>query len=242
MAELYRASNLCRRYGPVEAVRRCSFVIQEGDLICVTGPNGAGKSTLMEMLGFLIPPSQGELWFRGHRIPGAGKPVANRLAKLVTVMLQHPYLFHGSVRHNLDMALNARPADKSERHGRASRVLRQLDLEHLTDRPAKSLSVGERQRVALARAICLKTPVLLLDEPTANVDEEHLPAIEALIRRLRGEEGVTIVMATHDVSLADRVGADVWHICKGSLLPAPLRPGVCETDAQIRSLAGQPRD
>jgi len=213
---------LCRRYGPVEAVRRCSFAIQEGDLICITGPNGAGKSTLMEMLAFLLPPSQGELWFRGHHI---GKRVDDRLARRVTLMLQHPYLFDGSVQANLDMALNARLADKSERHGRVSRVLRQLDLEHLAHRPAKSLSVGERQRVALARAICLKTPVLLLDEPTANVDEEHLPAIESLIRRLRGEEGVTIVMATHDVSLANRVGADVWHIYKGSLLPRLEAPG-----------------
>lgn len=219
MVEVYRASNLCRRYGPVEAVRRCSFVIREGDLICITGPNGAGKSTLMEVLAFLSPPSDGELWFRGRRVQHAGKVMDQQSVKQVTLMLQHPYMFHGSVRSNLDMPLKARGIGTLERDGRISDALKQLNLDHLADRPAKSLSGGERQRVALARAACLNTPVLLLDEPTANVDEEHLRVIESLIRRLRTEKGVTIVMASHDIALVNRLGGDVWHLYDGSLLP-----------------------
>lgn len=218
MAELYRASNLCRRYGPVEAVRRCSFVIEERDLVCITGPNGAGKSTLIELLAFLIPASDGELWFRGHRI-SPGRAVNCKYAGQVTLMLQDPYLFDGSVRRNLEMALKAHRVGEFERSRRIVNILERLNLEHLADRPAKSLSAGEKQRVALARAVCLGTPVLLLDEPTANLDEEHLSLVESLIRGLRDEKDVAIVMVTHDVSLAERLGADVWHMYEGSLLP-----------------------
>ncbi len=170
------------------------------------------------MLAFLSPPSDGELWFRGRRVPGSGKAMDWQSARQVTLMLQHPYLFEGSVWANLEMALKARGIGRSERNTRIVDALKRLNLASLGDRPAKSLSAGERQRAALARAVCLKTPVLLLDEPSANVDEEHLPVIESLIHQLR-HDGVTIVMATHDAGLARRLGADVWHMYNGGLLP-----------------------
>ncbi len=216
MKELYKAVDLCQRYGKVEAIRGCNFVIHEGDLICVTGPNGAGKSTLLDLLAFLNYPSDGELWFKGSLVqPAMGRESLER----VTLVLQHPYIFHGSVRSNLETVLKARRISKPERDERIHDALDQMNLTHLANRPGKSLSSGEQRRVALARALCLRTSVLLLDEPMANVSEEHLPVIENLIRHLRTEEGVTIVIATLDRGLASRLGAELWHMYEGSLLP-----------------------
>jgi tungstate transport system ATP-binding protein len=186
--------------------------VQQGETLVVVGPNGAGKSTLLRLLNFLEPPSGGRLLFRGEPVP---HPAPLGLRRRVTTVFQRPALLNRSVWDNVAYGLRVRGGAPGEP---LRELLRRLDLEGLAGARAGSLSGGEAQRVALARALAVGPEVLLLDEPTANLDPYNLSVVESMIQRLRAEGASTLVVVTHNVFQARRLADRVAMLHGGRLI------------------------
>jgi tungstate transport system ATP-binding protein len=188
--------------------------VQPGETLVVVGPNGAGKSTLLRLLNFLEPPSGGRLRFRGEPVP---HPAPLELRRRVTTVFQRPALLNRTVWDNVGYGLRVRGIAP----GKPLRgLLRSLDLEGLAQARAGSLSGGEAQRVALARALAVEPEVLLLDEPTANLDPYNLSVVEGMIQQLRAEGSCTLVVVTHNVFQARRLADRVAMLHGGRLIEA----------------------
>jgi tungstate transport system ATP-binding protein len=191
--------------------------LNPGLVYSLTGPNGAGKSTLLRVMANLQSVQRGDLVFASN---DSDNLISQR--QKVTLVAQSPYLFKGSVADNLDYGLKLRKIDATERKKRISTTLSNVGLAGFEDRAANKLSGGETQRVALARALVLKPEILLLDEPTANIDSNSLDTYETLLSGLP-QYGVTVVFTTHDPSQARRLGDEVLRIENGLLLNPPHR-------------------
>lgn len=188
--------------------------VPNGALLAVLGPSGAGKSTLLRLLNLLEAPDAGEIQLFGQPVP-AGSAGRLALQRQMTLVSQRPVLFDLSVAHNLTYGLRVR----GERPGarQVAAALRWVGLEGYGPRPARRLSGGEAQRVALARAALLRPRLLLLDEPTANLDPANVAVAETLVARLR-EQGTTVIMVTHQIFQARRLATHVAYLEDGELV------------------------
>ena len=189
-----------------------NLTLQSGGIYALTGPNGAGKSTLLRVLALLLAPQSGSIEVHGDTSETLAKQ-----RQSVTLVEQSPYLFDGSVLDNLSYALKLRGIDGKERNNRIRETLTNVGLDGFAQRKVRELSGGEIQRVALARALALKPELLLLDEPTANIDSNSLQAYETLLCSLP-EYGATVVFSTHDPAQAIRLGNRVLRIENGCVL------------------------
>ena len=189
--------------------------VMAGGLYALTGPNGAGKSTLLGLLAMLMPPETGSLHF-------AGKPVRGKISELkslrrqITLVDQAPYLFDDSVSQNLAFGLNLRGIRGDEQSSRIKQALEDVGLRGFERRKAQELSGGETRRIALARALVLNPKILLLDEPTANVDEASVAVFETLLTTLP-QRGMSVIFSTHDPGQPGRLGAEVISMREGKL-------------------------
>lgn len=197
-ANLYEARNIVQRYNGREALSVQYLSIEEGEAVFLTGPNGCGKSTLLRLLAFLERPAAGELRYAGG---AEGR-------KEATLLLQDPYLLHMSVFNNVVLGLKIRHqgADLRQTFECCMQAAGFDDPWNFADRGPRELSGGERQRVALASRLALRPRVLLLDEPTANVDAASARAIALAVRNSTAE-GMTVVCATHDPALLRAIDA-----------------------------------
>jgi len=200
--------------------------VREHEALVVVGPNGAGKSTLLRLMNFLEPPTSGEIHFRGEPVRF---PVPLALRRRVTTVFQRPVLLHRTVFDNVAYGLRLRGLEPA---ALTAALLKELDLGGLSLAQASSLSGGEAQRVALARALAIEPEVLLLDEPTANLDPFNLGLVEAMIQRLRAEGRSTLVLVTHNVFQARRLADRVAMLHGGSLIEV----------AQAAEFFDRPRD
>ena len=189
-----------------------SLDLMPRQIYALTGPNGSGKSTLLRTLALLTVPQRGRI-----RFPDADCGSLAQQRQKVTFVEQSPYLLTGTVSDNLAFGLKLRGIRGKEQQNRIKSALKMVGLDEFENRKANELSGGEVQRVALARALVLDPKVLLLDEPTSNVDSKSLQAFETLLRRLP-DHGVTVVLATHDLFLAERLGGEILRIENGCLL------------------------
>lgn len=183
-------------------------------IYALTGPNGAGKSTLLRMLAQLLVPQQGRITFQGEMNSDTQQ---NRQ---VTLVEQSPYLLYGSVSYNIAYGLKLRGIRGREQQQRIDDALAMVGLSAFAKRSVRQLSGGECQRVALARALALQPQLLLLDEPTSNIDSKSLESFESLISALP-ERGVTVVLSTHDPGQPQRLGAIELRLDDGLLAQNP---------------------
>jgi tungstate transport system ATP-binding protein len=209
-----------------------NLALQPRRIYALTGPNGAGKSTLLRVMALLILPQTGSIEF-----VGSDRSNLARQRQRVTLVEQSPYLFTGSVADNLSYGLKLRGIDGKERSTRIETTLAIVGLDGFEQRRAQELSGGEIQRVALARALVLKPELLLLDEPTANIDSNSLQAYEALLKELP-EYGVTVVFSTHDPSQSRRLGEEVLRIENGHLINGFRREPLDSAPNQRREVHG----
>lgn len=211
-APLYRLQGVQVRYGDRTVLAIDQLDIPEDQTLVVVGPNGAGKSTLLRLLNFLEAPTVGELWFRGAPIE---HPAPLQLRRQVTTLFQRPALLSRTVWENVCYG----PRLRGRRPGRLEReLLDQLDLGELRQAPAHQLSGGEAQRVALARSLAVEPRVLLLDEPTANLDPYNLTVVERMIQHLRQQQTCALVIVTHNVFQAQRLADRVAMLHAGELV------------------------
>ena len=191
------------------------LTVQRGEILALVGPSGAGKSTLLRLLNFLEAPAAGQIEFDGATI-GAGQEAPLTLRRKVTTVFQRPVLLRHSVADNVGYGLRLRGQRQTQAAVQAA--LTEVGLAHLARRPARTLSGGEAQRVALARAMVLQPTALLLDEPTANLDPYNVGIIEAIVRRLNEEHGLTVVLVTHNLYQARRLAQRVALMLEGKIV------------------------
>jgi len=206
---MIRIEKLTRAFGAKEALRDVTLEIRRGEIFTLIGPSGSGKSTLIRLIDLLDSPSSGKIFFDGADTAG---PEKDRLAirRRMSMVFQKPAVLNTSVAENVAFGLKFRGVPATEAEKKVKFALHLVGLSDLYSRRAITLSGGEMQRVALARAMVTEPEVLLLDEPTANLDPVSSEMIEDLIVRINKRFGTTIVMSTHDMlqgqRLADRIG------------------------------------
>jgi tungstate transport system ATP-binding protein len=187
--------------------------IRAGEILALVGPSGAGKSTLLRLLNFLETPDAGKVIYRGQIFANGQAPLAVR--REITTVFQRPMLLSGKVRDNIAYGLRLRGI---RANGQVNNLLNAIGLNELASASATKLSGGEMQRVALARALVVEPTVLLLDEPTANLDPYNVGLIEEIVRKHNRERGTTIVVVTHNVFQAKRLAHRVGLMLGGRLV------------------------
>jgi len=205
---LLQAKELSREFddGHVRALRGVNFSIQEGEFVAITGPSGCGKSTLLQLLGALDRPTAGDLLYRGESIPNMPHPSRYRAAEIGFIFQAFQLLPTFTALENVQIPMFESARSRTERREQALALLKLVGLENRLDHFPSKLSGGERQRVAIARSLANEPSLLLADEPTGNLDSENAHAILNLIIRLQQEQGRTMVLVTHDPSIAERAG------------------------------------
>lgn len=164
----------------------------------IVGPNGSGKTTLLRMIANLDNDYSGNIYFEDSKFN-------KQLAKEVTWLSQNPYMLNRTVYENIAYPLKVRGYQKDEIDKKVNKLLKLLNIKELKDIRATNLSAGETQKVSLARGIVFKPKVLLLDEPTANIDPNTVELIEKVIREFQIENNTTVIVVTHNLSQALRL-------------------------------------
>jgi len=191
-------------------LRGVDLCILEGECLAITGPSGAGKSTLLHILGTLDAPTEGEVFFRNQALRKIANGKINRIRneEIGFVFQFYHLLPEFSALENVMMPALSRGARRRECAARSEELLRKVGLDdRMTHKPGM-LSGGEQQRVAIARALYNEPRVVLADEPTGNLDEHTGEEITELLWNLSRSEGVTVVVVTHDDTIAG--DADRW--------------------------------
>ena len=190
----------------VHALNGVSFEISKGEWTAIIGQSGSGKSTLMNVLGCLDTPTAGRYWLNGKDVSGMTDnelaDIRNREIGFIFQTFQ--LLPRETALGNVELPLIYRGLRAKDRRDRARSALDQVGLSHRVTHKPNELSGGQRQRVAIARALVKEPRVLLADEPTGNLDEDTRDEIISLLETLWRERGLTLVLVTHDTSLAQR--------------------------------------
>ncbi len=191
------------------------LIVARGDVLAIVGPSGAGKSTLLRVLGFIERPTAGSVRFLASEYgPVNAPPLTTR--RRVGLVFQRPILLNETVGENVAYGLRVRGARIVA--PLVKRALSLVQLAHLEHAPARTLSGGEAQRVALARALVINPDVLLLDEPTTNLDPYNVSLIEQIIRAQHAEHKTTFVIVTHNVFQARRLATRAGLLLNGKLV------------------------
>lgn len=215
MAVLQRLTNITQEYNGKIALRGVNLSVRKGEVLSIIGPNGAGKTTLLRIMGLLDKPVGGEVLYRGVKVRKSNVP---RLRSKITMVFQRAVLFNTTIFDNVAYGLKLRGYSNDEIERRVGHALELVGMEKFSNRRAKTLSSGEQQRVVIARALALEPELLLLDEPTANLDPTSATIVEDVIRSLKNNAAV--VVTTHNLFQARRLPDRVACLLDGAVIDA----------------------
>jgi putative ABC transport system ATP-binding protein len=191
---------------PVTALAGVDLVIGDGEWLAIQGPTGHGKTTLLQILGGLDRPTSGTVDFGGHKLSAMPEHQITKVrAAMIGFIFQTFNLIPTlSAQENVETALVPLGTGAAERRSRAAQALRDVGLGERLQHLPSELSGGQQQRVAIARALVKQPKVLLADEPSGNLDEDTRDEIISLLESLWRDRGLTMVLVTHDSSIAGR--------------------------------------
>ena len=207
--------------GKVEALKGIDLNITHGETLAVVGVSGSGKSTLLHILGTLEHPTDGEILYSGNNIfTQSDRDIAVfRNSEIGFVFQFHYLLAEFSALENVMMPCLIKGIDVDQAREMSVDILGKVGLGHRLEHRPGELSGGEQQRVAIARAVVLKPKVLLADEPTGNLDIETGESILELLLMLNGEYGITSILVTHNMEIANRLNRRI-RLADGKIVDA----------------------
>jgi tungstate transport system ATP-binding protein len=211
---------LTRAYGAKVALDLGPGEIAGGRITGIIGPNGAGKSTLLNIIAGLDVPDSGRVMYGAGAENDETRYCEDTPRERITLIFQQPYMLHTTVEKNIAYPLKLRKTPPGEIKRRADELMEELGLAALAKQKAWRLSGGEMQKTAFARAMSFNPELLLLDEPTSNIDNATTADIETLLRRAKSGGGVTVVIVSHDLAQIKRLCDDVIFINRGKIVEA----------------------
>ncbi len=211
MSSFLELKGIEKNYRSLKALASVSLEANGGKIVVLIGVNGAGKTTLMRIIAGLEEPSMGSISFNGLVMN------AKELRKIATMVFQRTAMFNRSVYDNVAFGLKVRGEDDQEIAEKVPQVLRLVGLPNFEERKARKISGGEQQRLSLARSFLLDPQILLLDEPTANLDPNSVMIIERAITSRKKEDEI-VIMATHNLAQARRMADEIIHIYNGEIV------------------------
>ena len=191
----------------VKAVNHADLSVESGEAVAIVGPSGSGKSTLLNIIGLILKPDSGSVAVGGEEVLSMNdrRCSAFRNASFGYIVQDFALLDDETVYHNIRIPLlYNRQIRRSEHKPRIREIAQKLDISDKLNRKAGKLSGGERQRVAIARAIVCDQPIILADEPTGSLDAANKSNVMDILMRLCKESGKTLIIVTHDPSIAER--------------------------------------
>ena len=212
---MIEVKGLKKEFNGLKVLNGIDYKIKQGEKIVVIGPSGSGKSTFLRCLNLLEEPTEGEVWFDGVNITDPQNDI-NKMRQKMGMVFQHFNLFpHMTVLGNITFApVRLGLQTKEEANANAMRLLKRIGLEDKANEYPNRLSGGQKQRIAIVRALAMNPEVLLFDEPTSALDPEMVGEVLDLIREL-ANEGMTMVIVTHEMGFAREVGTRVLFIDEG---------------------------
>lgn len=203
--------NIKKYYGDNQVLDIETLNIEKGKITGITGPNGCGKTTLLNIIAGLDKKFIGEVFYDNIKL--------NKIIKeSMTVVFQKPYLLKRTVYENIEYPLKLRNIDKKESKKRALSIMKKLEITDLMEKKGHKLSGGESQKVALARALVFNPRLLLLDEPTSNIDPEYIVTMENSITQFNLENKGTIIIVTHNIEQSERLCHAVINMHRGKVV------------------------
>ena len=211
---------MTKSFGRLKVLDEVCFVVPRGTALCILGRSGTGKSVLIKQLVGLIKPDSGRIYVEEEEITGLPAGELARVRKRMGFLFQYSALFDSiSVGENVAFPLrrHTRLSD-AEIHDRVGEKLRRVGLEGTEKRLPSEISGGMRKRVGLARALALEPPILLADEPSSGLDPVTSREIDQLLLDLKRTEGTTMVVVTHNIPSARRIGDQLAVLHQGRIL------------------------
>ena len=198
--------NVNKSYDGRKIIDNLTISIPENSLVAITGKSGSGKSTILNMIGLLESIDSGSIKINGNSIPNINSSKATMLRRNTINYLFQSYALISdiTVLDNLMVAMEFLDLSKKEKNDKIDKVLKDLDIFILKNKKVNTLSGGEQQRVALARCILKPGNLILADEPTGSLDPKMAEIVFELIKYLRDKYNKTVIIVTHDISLADK--------------------------------------
>ena len=209
--------NLRKSFGDVEVLKGIDLTIKEKEVVVIIGQSGSGKSTLLRCMNYLEEPTSGKVSVDGIVLDGEAN--INKVREEVGMVFQRFNLFpHMTVLDNIMLApIKVRHSTKAEAEDTARKLLARVGLADKADAYPSQLSGGQQQRVAIARALAMKPKVMLFDEPTSALDPEMVGEVLDVMRKL-AEEGMTMVIVTHEMGFAREVGDRLLFVDDGRII------------------------
>lgn len=183
----------------------------------VAGSNGSGKSTLLRVISLLDSPDKGRIMFDNECV-FPGQNGQKRLRKKIGFVMQNPYLFNMNVFENVAIGLKIRRYKRAETVSMVRKILVDFKIDHLSNQNANKLSSGELQKVAIAQILVWEPKVILLDEPTANIDAQSTLSIEKIIKQIHKTLDSLIIITTHSLDQAYRISSNTISLREGKVI------------------------
>jgi tungstate transport system ATP-binding protein len=209
--------NVWKGFQEKNVLQGVSFKTSEGQIFCIIGPNGSGKTTALKIIDLLEEPDKGEVFYNNIDMLKLNENEMITYRKKMAIVFQQPTLYNTKVYDNVALGLKIRGSEKMQIRQKVKDSLEAVNLLDFAEKHAYTLSGGEAQRLCLAMALALQPEVLLLDEPTANLDPANIIIVENIIREYAKKRGVAI-FTTHNMFEAKRLADKVALLINGSII------------------------